>query len=191
MEPYVGEIRLFCFNFAPQGWMLCDGRLLKISDYSSLYALIGITYGGDGQTTFALPNLCGRTPLSQGQGTNLTNRVIGQSGGENQVGLTASQMPAHNHALTSTYAKATLKCKNSPANSRGLANNSISGNYIQDSTLKYNTATPGIAMNSASITTSGNTNTAGSGLQHPNMQPYMALSYCIAPQGTYPGTNAK
>ncbi len=191
MEPYVGEIRLFCFNFAPQGWMLCDGKLLKISDYSTLFALIGITYGGDGQTTFALPNLCGRTPLSQGQGTNLTKRVIGQSGGANQAILATSQIPAHNHALTSTYAKATLKCKNSSANSRGLANNSISGNYTQDSTLKYNTAAPDTTMNSANITTSGNTNNTGSSLSHPNMQPYMALSYCIAAQGIYPGTKAK
>src|SRR3954451_10417902 len=96
-QPYVGEIRMFAGNFAPAGWMFCEGQLLPISEYDTLFNLIGTTYGGDGQNTFALPDLRGRAPLNQGQGPGLTNRVIGEISGSESVTLISTQMPQHIH----------------------------------------------------------------------------------------------
>ena len=98
-QPYVGEIRMFAGNFAPAGWMFCEGQLLPISENETLFQLIGTTYGGDGQSTFALPDLRGRLPIHQGSGPGLSIRQIGESGGAEEVTLTAAQMPAHNHPL--------------------------------------------------------------------------------------------
>src|SRR5581483_1808798 len=107
-QPYVGEIRMFAGNFAPAGWMFCDGQLLPISEYETLFNLIGTTYGGDGQETFALPDLRGRLPLHQGNGF-----ILAETGGAEEVTLTASQLPAHNHALLASTSPGT---ENSPAN---------------------------------------------------------------------------
>src|SRR6478735_4232004 len=98
-QPFVGEIRMFAGNFAPAGWAFCNGALMPISENDTLFNLIGTTYGGDGQATFGLPNLCGRLPLHAGQGSGLTNRIIGEASGVETVTLTTSQMPTHNHAF--------------------------------------------------------------------------------------------
>src|SRR5262245_2996958 len=98
-QPYIGEIRMVGFNFAPLGWALCNGQLLAISQNTALFSLLGTTYGGNGQTTFALPDLRGRIPIHQGQGPGLSNRVLGEVGGQESVALTSQQMPAHTHAL--------------------------------------------------------------------------------------------
>src|SRR5512134_3759257 len=99
-QPYVGEIRMFAGNFAPAGWMFCEGQLLPISENETLFALIGTTYGGDGQETFGLPNLQGRVPIHQGQGPGLSGYLIGEAGGVEGVTLTANQIPIHSHPLT-------------------------------------------------------------------------------------------
>src|SRR5512135_2464461 len=96
-QPYVGEIRMFAGNFAPAGWMFCEGQLLAISEFETLFNLIGTTYGGDGQSTFALPDLRSRVPLHMGQGPGLSSYIIGQNGGAEEVTLTTNQIPSHNH----------------------------------------------------------------------------------------------
>src|SRR6187399_274642 len=98
-QPYVGEIRMFAGNFAPAGWMFCEGQLLPISEYETLFNLIGTTYGGDGQSTFALPDMRGRLPIHQGQGSGLSNYTLAQNGGVEQVTLTVNQIPQHTHPL--------------------------------------------------------------------------------------------
>src|SRR3954468_9069383 len=105
-EPFVGEIRMFGGNFAPVGWAFCDGQLLPISENETLFNLIGTTYGGDGQSTFALPNLQSRVPIHQGQGTGLSNRQLSEAGGTEEVTLTVQQIPAHSHALLGSSANA-------------------------------------------------------------------------------------
>ena len=105
-QPYVGEIRMFAGNFAPLGWALCDGSVLSISENETLFMLIGTTYGGDGASTFALPDLRGRSPLHQGQGGGLSNRVLGEMMGQEQVALQASQMPQHSHTLQGKIGRA-------------------------------------------------------------------------------------
>src|SRR5471032_757110 len=101
MDPFVAEIRVFPFNFAPTGWALCDGQILPISQNTALFSLLGTTYGGDGRSTFALPNLNGLTPLGQGQGPGLSDYVLGQTGGVEIVALSAAHLPAHTHELNS------------------------------------------------------------------------------------------
>ena len=138
-QPYVGEIRLFAGTFAPAGWMLCDGQLLPISENETLFNLIGTTYGGDGQTTFAVPNLCGRTPIHMGQGAGLSNRVIGENGGTETVTVTTQQIPTHTH-----FAQAQLAA----ANHQGPG-----GNVWATSTLNlYGTAAgPNATMNGKNL----------------------------------------
>src|ERR1700692_2668932 len=111
-QPFVGEIRMFGGNFAPLGWMFCEGQLLPISENDTLFNLIGTTYGGDGQNTFALPNLAARLPLHSGQGTGLSNYTLGQAGGVSEVTLTTNQIPNHQHNLKASTAGADL---NSPS----------------------------------------------------------------------------
>src|ERR1700758_3405683 len=113
-QPYVGEIRMFAGNFAPAGWMFCEGQLLPISENETLFQLIGTTYGGDGETTFALPDLRGRVPIHMGQGSGLTPRTIGDAGGAETVTLTVAQMPVHHHIVNTGALVAAAKCRNAP-----------------------------------------------------------------------------
>ncbi len=168
--PYVGEIRMFGGNFAPLGWMLCDGQLLAISEYDTLFNLIGTTYGGDGQATFALPDLRGRVPLHAGSGPGLSNRTIGEAGGQETVTLTVSQMPGHAHA---PMASSLPGSQASPSNAVWAASRS----------LLYSTETPGLAMNPAAVS-----NTGGS-QPHENRIPYLGLNFIIAVFGIYPSPN--
>ncbi|GAB2573526.1 phage tail protein [Dyella jejuensis] len=168
--PYVGEIRLFGFPRIPTGWFLCDGSLKSIAQYQVLFQLLGTTYGGDGQTTFGVPDLRGRIPLHQGTGTGLTPRVMGQLFGTESVTLTASQMPTHTHAYNATTAAASA---NTPANGQLGA--------LSSDTM-YTTA-PGIRteqMSSQSVTT------VGGALPHDNTMPTLTVSFCIAYEGVYP-----
>jgi len=115
-QPFIGQIVLVGFNFAPPGWAFCNGQLLPIAEYDALFALIGTTYGGDGQTTFALPDLQGRVPIHQGQGPGLQNYLIGEVSGVEQVTITATQMPQHTHALDGSAITATVRCRNGAGN---------------------------------------------------------------------------
>lgn len=161
--PYIGEIRMFAGNFAPAGWMFCNGQLLPISEFDVLFNLIGTTYGGDGQTTFALPDLQGRLPVHQGPGFALS-----QAGGAESVTLTTSQIPAHSHQfLASTNAGAT---KNPPGNALATA---VGGSaYIQ--------AAPTTALATQSL------QPAGGSQPHDNIQPFLCVSFIISLFGVFP-----
>jgi microcystin-dependent protein len=162
-DPYIGEIKMFAGNFAPYGWALCNGQLLPIAQYQALYNLIGTTYGGDGQSTFALPNLQGRLPVHQGTGF-----VMGQVGGSETVTLTAAQLPAHPHSFQASLNTGSQK---NPATNVPAAIGAGSA-YAQDP--------PTSAMAPQSI------GTDGGGRPHDNMQPYLCVTFIIALTGIYP-----
>ena len=165
-SPYIGEVRMFAGNFAPVGWALCQGQLLSISENPALFQLIGTTYGGDGQNTFALPNLQSRVPIHQGPGY-----AIGQLGGEETHTLTTNEMPAHSHAVAAL----------TKANAQGPANAVYGGNTAVNFYLTSPTA--GTTMNAGMIA-------PNSGSQpHENMMPYLAINFIIALEGIFPSQN--
>jgi microcystin-dependent protein len=168
-EPFVAEIRIFAGNFAPRSWAFCNGQLLPISQNTALFSLIGTTYGGDGRTTTALPDLQGRAPMHPGRGPGLTDRRLGQRGGVEMVTLTEAQMPNHNHTARALSDPADLF---SPAN-RSLAR-SRNGNAYQSSASNL------VELGSAVMPS------AGGSQAHNNMQPYLTINYIIALQGLYP-----
>ena len=165
MDPFIGQIILVPYNFAPQGWALCNGQLLSIAQNTALFSLLGTTYGGDGVTTFALPDLRGRVPVSSGQAPGLSNYFLGQAAGTETVTLNSNQMPAHSHAVNANSAH---------SNSDQPANN------FPASSAHFQTTSDGTKMNPAMI---GQT---GGSQPHENRQPYLTLNYCIALQGIYP-----
>ena len=165
-EPFIGEIRMFAGNFAPEGWAFCNGQLLAISENDALFNLIGTTYGGDGQTTFALPNLQSRVPVHQGN-----NFTLGQTGGVETVTLTTQQTPAHSHPWLGSLNQA--GATNPPTN---VAGQMPGGNvYIEDQT--------GVALNDQSL------QPVGGGQPHDNLQPYLTISFIIALFGVFPQQN--
>ena len=167
-QPYIGEIKMFGGNFAPNGWLFCQGQLLATADYDTLFQSIGTTYGGDGQTTFALPNLSGRVPVHQGNGPGLTNRVIGELGGTEAVTLTSQQIPQHTHAAVVS----------SSAGSTGVPSSSVTLG-IADIDLHI-IESPSVNMNTATI---GNT---GGSQPHNNLQPTLAINFIISLFGIFP-----
>ena len=173
-DPYVGEIRMFGFSFVPVGWLPCDGSLQSISENETLFALIGTIYGGDGVTTFGLPDLRGRVPLHQGQGPGLGVRVVGQMAGTETVTLLQNQLPAHTHGLGATTAAATSM---SPANALPAA---VSGDTFYVSTTTGNNAVP---MAPQMLLPTGGTQ------PHENTMPTLAVQYCISAFGIFPQTN--
>lgn len=166
-QPYVGEIRMFAGNFAPAGWMFCDGQLLPISENETLFNLIGTTYGGDGQSTFALPNLQSRVPIHWGTGGGGTY-ILAETGGVETVTLTTQQIPIHNHAFTSSTA---LVNANTPQNNV-LGQNATFQMYIQQPPSVQ------LASNALSIT--------GGSQPHENLQPYNCINYIISLFGIFP-----
>jgi microcystin-dependent protein len=174
-DPFIGEIRMFAGNFAPRGWALCDGQILPISGNESLFSLLGTTYGGDGRTTFALPDLRGRTPIHAGQGPGLTNRRLGEKGGVENVLLTINQLPSHTHTAQ-LNADSTVATSDKPQGTLPARN--------AGSTPQYGN-TPNTALSAKSIAI----NEVGGNQDHPNMQPYITINYIIALQGIYPSRN--
>ena len=166
----MGEIRMVGFNFAPTGWAKCEGQLLSIAQNTALFSLLGTTYGGDGQTTFGLPDLRGRVPLGPGQGPGLTNRDLGEQGGAENVTLTTSEMPIHSHSLIGTNTTAT--------NARPLGRTLAKVDPV--TTNAYVDVAPDAPMEPGSI---GN---AGASQPHENMQPYLGVTFIIALQGIFP-----
>ena len=165
-EPYLGEVRPFGFNWAPRGWALCDGGLLPINQNQSLYSILGTTYGGDGRTSFALPDLRGRVPTHKGPGMNL-----GQKGGDETVTLTVNELASHEHSVN--------------ASTDTAAGSTLTGQVLAKSeggTL-YGAAGNMVGMNPADVKAAGGTQS------HDNMQPYLTISYCIALQGLFPSRN--
>jgi microcystin-dependent protein len=169
--PFVAEIRIFPFKFAPTGWAACDGQLMPLAQNTALFSLLGVTYGGDGKSNFALPNLQGCVPLEQGQGPGLSLYDLGQSGGTETVTLTTLTMPAHPHTFG---AASTIGDVNSPSPQVSLARSNNATAYVADSSQNI------VQLAQTAINFKGNSQ------PHNNMQPYLTLNFCIALQGVYP-----
>ena len=168
-DPFVAEIRIFPFNFAPQGWAWCNGQLLPLSQNTALFSLLGTTYGGDGKSTFALPDLEGRAPMHPGQGPGLSLHDLGETGGSETVTLLESEIPAHQHTLRAYKSDPSDRFQPTGA-LLGRANN---GNI-------YNTAANFVGMNGQSL------GPAGGDQPHNNMMPYLTFYFNIALQGVFP-----
>jgi microcystin-dependent protein len=171
-NPFVAEIRIFSGNFAPKGWAFCNGQLLPISQNTALFSLLGTTYGGDGKSTFALPNLMGSAPLQPGQGPGLSQRDLGEQSGEPNVTLLTTELPSHTHVASAVNA---LGNSNSPAGAV-WAEGGIGRQLDQN----YSTAAPNRTMSP------GATSIAGGSVPHNNMSPYLGLTFIIALQGVFP-----
>ncbi len=168
-EPFIGEVRIFAGNFAPRSWAFCDGQLLPIAQNTALFSLLGTTYGGDGQATFALPDLQGRAAMHPGRGPGLTNRRLGERGGSESVSLNEGNLPSHNHNLQSGDAIANT----------AEPNNAMFAD-LPDDTPVYTASNPDSQMQSSTL------GSVGGGVAHDNMQPYAVLNFIIALQGLYP-----
>jgi len=183
--PYLSEIKLFPFNFAPRNWALCAGQLLPINQNQALFALLGTTYGGNGVTTFALPDLRGRAPAGFGQGPGLASYVLGERSGAEAVALAIAEMPAHTHTVNLSNLSATLPCRNETANQRGPAG-AVQALEATDATATYSSAFPDAVEGSSAIVPAIAVSNVGAGTEHNNMQPYLVLNYCIALIGIFP-----
>tara|TARA_R110001592_G_scaffold23628_1_gene92415 strand:- start:1353 stop:1979 length:627 start_codon:yes stop_codon:yes gene_type:complete len=208
MDPFIGEIVMFAGNFPPRDWAYCDGQLLAIASNTPLFSIIGTTYGGDGRTTFALPDLRGRAPIHQGHGPGLSTRPIGQRSGEEMVTLNVTQMPSHTHTITSApgaitgtgsvdinaITGGTTQTDNpdgaywaqSPSTGAGQADSYEKGTpnakMAQDAASLNLT---GLALDSSKVSALNN----GGNQSHTNMQPYLVISFIICLQGTFPSRN--
>ena len=170
-EPFLAEIRIFAGNFAPRGWAFCDGQLLPIAENTGLFSLIGTTYGGDGRTTTALPNLQGRSPMHPGRGPGLTARRLGEKVGVETVTLAEAQIPSHSHTARAVNSPA---ARGGPTNTRALAESGSGDAYQSNTTANL--------VDLASETLS----TTGGSQAHTNLQPYLVLNFIIALVGLYP-----
>ncbi|MDO7846168.1 tail fiber protein [Hymenobacter sp. M29] len=171
MEPFLGEIRLMGGNFAPKGWAQCNGQMLPLNQYTALYSLLGTSYGGDGRTTFGLPDLRSRTPIGS---DFVGNYPMGSIDGTESVSLNATQIPAHTHTLSGTIKVADMYTGASPGD-----------NYPAASSVpQYGSGTPNVNLNGVNLGTA--TEAMGSGVPHNNRQPVLALNYCIALTGIFP-----
>ena len=168
-DPFVAEVRIFGFNFAPKGWATCDGQILPLSQNTALFSLLGTTYGGDGKSNFALPNLAGMTCVDRGQGQGLSERFQGEESGEDFVTLLDSEMPLHSHALNASFDTATEVSPNQQAVAVGSAISIYGPNNAPVANLAFQALTP-----------------AGGSLPHNNDMPSLVLNFCIALQGVYP-----
>lgn len=169
-EPFLAEVRIVGFNFAPRGWAFCDGQILPINQNQSLYSLLGTTYGGDGRTTFALPDLRGRVPIHVGRSDGGQHHSEGQKSGEETHTLSANEMPNHDH-----LAKASANDGGTPVPTGGVLS--------QTPSRIYNDPTNLVELRAGTVTN------VGGGQAHDNMQPYLALNFCIALRGLFPSRN--
>ncbi len=167
MEPFVGEIRLFAGTFAPAGWALCNGAIMAISEHETLFNLIGTTYGGDGQSTFALPNLSGRVPIHQGQGQGLSPRLIGQLGGVEEVTLTVNQLAAHTHTLQARHGASSTR-------------NPAAAYLAEPSRNIYADVEASVQLAAASV------GQVGGSQPHSNLMPFTCVNYIISLFGVFP-----
>jgi len=182
--PFLGEIKMFGGNFAPVGFAMCDGQLVSIAQETALFSLLGTTYGGDGVNTFALPDLQGRLPLHQGQGPGLTNRIIGEKAGTNNVTLTSNQMPQHIHQPVANNVD--------PTNDAPAANTmpcrpkqAVGGN----SAVLYTDPTKTPVAGDLKPMLAGIIGSTGNNLPHDNMMPYLVVTFIISMQGIFPSQN--
>src|SRR6266566_3127652 len=166
-DPFVAEIRIFPFNFSPKGWAFCDGQILPLSQNTALFSLLGTTYGGDGKSNFALPDMQGNAPMHPGQGPGLSLHDLGETGGSQTVSLLESEIPAHSHTLRGVDDNGTFK---TPANMFFAGGNQM---YLNPAGVNTSLSDQVLAP-------------AGGDQPHNNMQPYLTLNFCIALQGVFP-----
>jgi microcystin-dependent protein len=188
IEPYLSEIALFPFNFAPKGWAMCNGQFLPINQNQALFSLLGTTYGGNGQTTFALPDLRGRVPLGFGQGPAATTYQLGEIGGSEAVTLGVPHLPAHAHAIDANALTATARCGSGQADQRSPSGG-VPATEAAGVTATYSNSSPDANMRAGSVAVGTTSSATGGGQPHSNQQPYLALTYCIALQGVFPSRN--
>jgi microcystin-dependent protein len=169
-DQFLGQVELVGFNFAPTGWALCEGQIMSISENTALFSLLGTTYGGDGRTTFALPDLRGRRVVGMGQGPGLSQQIMGEMGGEENVTLLVSQLPQHTHAV--------LASGPVPPNPDSLG--PIGNVWAATVPYLYNAGGTPAPMNSSAV------EPAGGNLPHNNLSPYLVMTYIIALQGVFP-----
>lgn len=173
-EPFIGEIQLFSFNYAPYGWAFCNGPLMPIQQNTALFSLIGTSYGGNGQSNFQLPNFAGRAPCNQGTGPGLTPRTIGEVFGTQNVTLLSTEMPAHTHSLTIYNQTDGTKRASTPSSGNSLSL------PTEHTVMAVSTAQPDAQFAPSMIGLSGGN------LPHENRQPYLAVNFCIALNGNFP-----
>jgi microcystin-dependent protein len=178
MDTYLGEIKMFGGNFAPQGFALCNGQLLSIAQNTALFSLLGTTFGGDGIQTFGLPDYRGRAPIHWGTGAGLSQRVLGEQSGTENVSLLISNMPAHNHLINASNAVATQVLPTGFILGQSVDNaaGGTPANFIESASANATMAPTALSM-------------TGSSLPHDNMQPYLAITFIIALSGVYPSRN--
>ncbi|GAA4234906.1 tail fiber protein [Postechiella marina] len=185
MDPFLGQIVMFGGNFAPRGWALCEGQLLPISQNSALFSILGTIYGGDGRTTFALPDLRGRVAIGQGHGPGLSDRRLGSRSGQEAHTLNTLEMPSHNHIIQDGGVKVTSAnaTESTPSNGSTLAAPGNGSGRSFEPISGYNNATPDVTLNTGAGPTALNN---GGNQAHNNMQPYLTTNYIIALQGVFP-----
>jgi microcystin-dependent protein len=170
MDPFVAEIRIYPFNFAPKGWAFCDGQLLPLSQNTALFSLLGTTYGGDGKSNFALPNMQGNAPMHPGQGPGLSLHDLGETGGSQTVTLLESEIPSHSHALTASARDGGVRSPGGQLIAKGVGVNM----YAPAASAPLVQFNPNVVA------------PAGGDQPHNNMMPYLTLNFCIALQGVFP-----
>lgn len=193
MDPFIGEIVMFGGNFAPRGWAFCDGQLLSIAQNTALFSILGTTYGGDGRTTFALPDLRGRAPIGPRRGPGLSDYRLGQRGGTETTTLNITQLPNHSHsaAFTQTSGISTTPAVADEANSDDPSNNKPAIPSISGTNKAYSNASADTSLANGTATVTGNVTIANTGGQQPfnHMDPYLAVNYIIALVGIFPSRN--
>lgn len=180
-QGFIGEIRLFAGNFAPRSWAFCEGQLLSIAQNTALFSILGTTYGGDGRTSFGLPDLRGRAPISQGTGPGLNTHRLGERSGIENVTLNILELPSHHHNLSTGSVQVGNEAKGS------TSTETAAGNFKGNLTGGFRSAGGGGILANGSV--HGNSANVGGNLSHTNMQPYLAVNYIIALQGTFPSRN--
>lgn len=182
MEPFLGQIMMFGGNFAPRGWAFCDGQLMSIAQYSALFSILGTTYGGDGRTTFALPDLRGRAPIHMGHGPGLTQRSFGSQSGSETTTLNVTNMPSHTHGASFTETSAQIAAHEGPGNK----SEPNPGNVLAEIANGYRAGEANTTIDGGQIT--GNVTVSPTGGSQPfnNMQPYTTVNFVIALQGVFP-----
>ncbi|MFT5823163.1 MAG: microcystin-dependent protein [Crocinitomix sp.] len=186
MEPFLGQIQPFGFSFAPRGWAKCDGQLLPISSYSALFSLLGTMYGGDGRTTFALPDLRGRSIVHTGHGPGLSTISQGQRGGVEQIYVQQSNMPSHSHALINGTAEVNIYATDSPGAEVNESDAGANGFSTGGSTPSIYQENPTTGDKVGGVIISGTTNLSGANLPIHSRNPFLGINVCIALQGLFP-----
>jgi microcystin-dependent protein len=193
-QPFLGMLMLVPYTFAPRGWAFCQGQILSIAQNTALFSLLGTTFGGNGQTTFALPDLRGRVPNGAGQGSGLSNYTLGEVAGSENLTLLIANLPFHAHAASPANLKATLHAVNTPGNKQSAVGN-VMAKEASGVTATYSDAAPPVGqsyplkMSDDAVTMAGTTDGAGGNQPFSILQPILTMNYCIALQGIFPSRN--